>query len=108
MQDIAHEGFASPMGSFGSVADGEARSTSDVKARPEHEFRYIRRLSYLDSLPPQAYLINRILPRGGYIGLVGAYGQYKSFVMLDMCCSIAAGIPYQGHETEQGAVVIIE
>jgi hypothetical protein len=73
-----------------------------------HPFRLIRKFSDLDNLPPQEYLIDEILPCGGFSCIAGAYGHGKTFVALDMVGSIACGIPYHSRAVKQGRILFVE
>jgi len=53
-------------------------------------------------LPPPTWLIDRIIPSGGLVGLYGPPGVMKSFVAADIALSIAAGGKWQGHPVAQG------
>lgn len=58
-------------------------------------------------MPAPTWLIDRILPAGGFAGLYGPPGVGKSFVALDMAFAVASGLPWQGLDTEPGWVVYI-
>lgn len=53
-------------------------------------------------LPPPAWLIDKIIPSGGLVGLYGPPGVMKSFVAADVALSVAAGGLWQGHPVTQG------
>lgn len=53
------------------------------------------------------WLIKGIVERDTISMLYGTYGTFKSFVMVDMGMHIAAGRPYLGRNTEQGAVFFL-
>lgn len=53
-------------------------------------------------LPPPTWLINKILPAGGLVGLYGPPGIKKSFVAADLALSIAAGGHWQGFPVNTG------
>lgn len=48
-------------------------------------------------LPPPEWLIEGILPVGGFTGLYGPSNCGKSFLALDIALSVASGTPWQGH-----------
>jgi RecA-family ATPase len=58
-------------------------------------------------LPPPRWLIDRVIPAGGLVGLYGPPGCGKSFVALDIALSVASGLPWQGQTVEPGFVVYI-
>jgi len=53
------------------------------------------------------WLIKNYLELDSTTLLYGASGSGKSFVAVDMACSIATGTSWQGHDTEEGAVFYI-
>lgn len=57
--------------------------------------------------PPPDWLIKHVLPAADLIILYGASGSGKSFVALDMAMSIARGMPWRGHRTIKGRVLVI-
>jgi hypothetical protein len=58
-------------------------------------------------LPPPTYLVDKVLPEGGMIGIYGAPGHGKSFVALDLALCVATGLPWKGHAVQQGFVVYV-
>ena len=58
-------------------------------------------------MPPPEWLVDGIMPESGVIGLYGAPSTGKSFVAVDLACSIGAGRAWQGHTVKQGLVVYI-
>lgn len=56
---------------------------------------------------PTNWLIKDYFECDKTVLLLGASGAGKSFVVLDMALSIAAGIEWQGHQTKQGAVFYV-
>lgn len=58
-------------------------------------------------LPPPTWLIDRLVPTGGLVGIYGAPGVCKSFVAIDMAMSVASGLPWQGHDVDPGFVIYI-
>lgn len=64
-------------------------------------------VSELLKLPDQDYLISSVLPQDSISMTYGESGSGKSFLTIDMGLCVAAGIPWHGHETKQGAVVYI-
>ena len=59
------------------------------------------------ALPPPTFLIERVLPEGGFSVLYGASGTFKTFVALDMALCVATGRPWHGHAVQQGFVIYI-
>lgn len=58
-------------------------------------------------MPVPTWLIDHILPAGGFIGLYGPSGCGKSFIALDMAFCVASGLRWHERETQQGWVVYI-
>ena len=56
-------------------------------------------------LPPLTYLVNEILPQGGIAVLAAPPKSYKSFLVLDMLCSITTGRPFLGFQTTKTAAL---
>ncbi|MDB4916296.1 MAG: Primase 2 [Gemmatimonadetes bacterium] len=61
----------------------------------------------LEQLPPVQFLVDGVLPRAGLGTLYGMPGSGKSFLALDMACSIATGSAWLGHPTHRGSVVYV-
>lgn len=56
--------------------------------------------------PPAPWQIRGVLRECSVAMLYGRRGSYKSFVALDLGASLAAGVPWQGHEVVQPGLVI--
>ena len=61
----------------------------------------------LSRRPPPEWLIKTVIPKADVGVIFGASGSGKSFVALDMAAAIALGIPWRGHKTAKGRVLII-
>jgi KaiC/GvpD/RAD55 family RecA-like ATPase len=57
--------------------------------------------------PPGEWLIKGVVPDAELVVLFGASGSGKTFVALDMAFAVAQGLPWRGHRTKKGRVVII-
>lgn len=57
-------------------------------------------------LPPARPLVDGLLFRGTLAQLAGAPGSYKSFLALAMACSVAAGVPFEGHRVPEAGTVL--
>lgn len=64
-------------------------------------------LSDLMNMPPPEYRIADLVTVGGFAGLYGPPGGYKSFVALGMALSIAFGLPWCGREVKRAAVLYV-
>lgn len=60
-----------------------------------------------DQFQPPDELIQELLTTGGSSVLYGDSNTGKTFAVIDMCCSIARGVPWMGRQTEQGLVVYL-
>lgn len=58
-------------------------------------------------LPPPTWLIDRILPVGGLVGVYGQPGVGKSFLAIDMALAVASGHPWQRHVVHPGFVLYV-
>jgi len=58
-------------------------------------------------LPPEEWLIKRILPCEGLAVIFGKPSSFKSFVAVDMALSIALGRSWGGRKVRQGSVVYV-
>ncbi|MCK9506691.1 MAG: AAA family ATPase, partial [Porticoccaceae bacterium] len=61
----------------------------------------------LERVMNMEYLIDGVLPEDGFAALVGASGTGKSFVGLDIACSVATGKQWHGLDSQRGLVVYI-
>jgi hypothetical protein len=59
---------------------------------------------------PVEWLVEKVIPRRGFIALYGPPGSFKSFIALDLAAAIARGAPWMGQQatpSDNGAVVYI-
>lgn len=61
----------------------------------------------LKSLPAPEPLVERLLFTDTLAWLIGAPGHAKSFLAVDLACSIATGTPWNGHNVKQGPVLYL-
>jgi hypothetical protein len=64
-------------------------------------------LDQLRKLPPARPLIKGILDLDSESWLIGASGEFKSFVAIDWACHVATGKPWRGYNTTQGPVLYV-
>jgi AAA domain len=64
-------------------------------------------LGEIAELPPPEWLIAGLVPEDGLVVLYGEPNVGKSFVALDWALSVAEGVPWLGHDVQQGEVVYI-
>lgn len=58
-------------------------------------------------LPAPTYLVDKVVPEGGLVGLYGPPGHGKSFVAVDLTMCVGTGRPWFGHPVQQGLAVYI-
>lgn len=51
------------------------------------------------------YWIEDFLPKDSFSMIFGPSGQFKSFIAMDMACSIATGLSYHGNDVEEAPVI---
>jgi hypothetical protein len=61
----------------------------------------------LDLLPEPAWLVADAIPEHGLVAVIGTKGCYKTFVVVDLACHVAAGLPWHGREARGGPVLYI-
>lgn len=108
--------FASPLSEYmGANVDlAEAVEAPPVKTRrPLHDpeakaalatFRTLS-LQELDNLPDPEWLVKGILPADALTTIYGAPGSTKSFLALDIACSIASGSLFHQRDVRSGKVI---
>lgn len=64
------------------------------------------RLERVNRMAAQPWVITDIVPAGGVVSLVGGSGVGKSFVAVDMACSIASGAKWHGYDVEHAGSVV--
>lgn len=69
--------------------------------------RLIKASSLTGDITPPRWTIKGVLPEDGLVEFFGASGSYKSFIVLDMCYSIALNREWQGCEVNGGTVVYV-
>ena len=56
---------------------------------------------------PPTYLIDKLLPQGGLVGLYGLPGAAKTFLAIDLALHVAMGLPWLGRATAPGNVLYV-
>ena len=57
--------------------------------------------------PAPTWLVKKVIPDTGFGLIVGAYSSYKTFIAIDLACSISSGMKWGGRITKEGRVVIV-
>ncbi|CAG9273335.1 Putative helicase [Paraburkholderia unamae] len=75
------------------AAEHGEEALADLLEKPRRPELRIRVLAAHELLaaPPMQWLVHGVLPREGLATLYGAPGSGKSFLVLDLCCALAAG-----------------
>ena len=79
---------------------------SKVKRLDTSKGNFFVHISQLKLTQPQ-WLIEDILEEESLIGLIGSSGSGKSFLAIDMACSIASGMLFHGRATTLGTVLYV-
>lgn len=69
--------------------------------------KWISGEALLEPRLPVPYLVDGWIPAKGLGILYGASQSYKTFTAVDIAMSVACGVDWQGHETQQGEVAYI-
>lgn len=89
---------------------GEAAESllAGISAETEQtDYFLTRATSFLTQPSPLPWVVKGWIPAMATVMLYGESGVGKSFIALDIACSIASGIPWQGIKTKQGVVVYL-
>ncbi len=71
------------------------------------KFSFLHVSEIIDVIRPSAWLIKKYLEQHSMALIFGAPASGKSFIAIDMACSIATGTAYHGQKVTQGAVFYI-
>jgi len=61
----------------------------------------------LDELPDATWIVENAIPENGLVGVIGAKGQLKTFVVLDLALHVGTGTEWHGRTVKRGGVVYI-
>jgi hypothetical protein len=76
-----------------------------VEAKAPSEYFFSRATSFLSQPAPLEWAVKKWIPASGTTMVFGESGAGKTFVTLDIACSIAAGRDWMGQRTKPGVVV---
>lgn len=82
-----------------------AKAKGFAPAAGTHAFSFVQASDMV--VKPVSWLVRGYFEADTLAVLYGPPGKGKSFLALDICCCVAAGVPFHGHEVEQGAVFYI-
>ena len=71
------------------------------------DYFFTRATSYLDQPAPLEWLVRGWVPASGTTMVFGESGAGKTFVTLDISCSIAAGLNWAGRKTRKGIAIYL-
>jgi hypothetical protein len=71
------------------------------------DYFFTRATSYLDQPAPLEWLVRGWVPASGTTMVFGESGAGKTFVTLDIACSIAAGLDWAGRKTRKGIAIYL-
>ena len=53
------------------------------------------------------WIVKKVVPADGFVSVIGEPGCGKSFFILDLCCHVAADMPWRGRKVARGLVVYL-
>ena len=86
---------------------GEAAELLLNAEKVDQDYYFTRATSFLSQPAPMEWIIKDWVPTQGVAMMYGESGVGKSFIALDMACSIASGKLWQGIKTRPGVVVYL-
>ncbi len=78
---------------------------NQIKKRVSFDLIKINQM--LKKVEPAKWVVKDIIEEDSVVSIFGQPKSGKSFITVDMACSVALGKNWHGHETEQGAVVYL-
>lgn len=100
-----------PAGMFsdpGQTAEASDTASSDsADAEPKPRLPLLASFNHWRDLPPPEYVVDGWVEDLALSAVIGPSGVGKSAVVLDMACSIAMGVPWQGKNTKRSRVLYI-
>ena len=73
--------------------------------KPRQTFRPLGEL--LKTPPAENWVVKKFIPASSIIVFFGNSGHGKTFVVIDLLCHIAAGLPWCGNKTKQGPILYL-
>lgn len=80
---------------------------SAIKVEEKKTYRKVLSFAEVLTLPKPDWQIDKIFPMHSLVVLWGAAGQGKSFLAFDWALSIAAGIPWLGHDVKPAPTIYL-
>jgi len=78
---------------------------NQIKKRVSFDLIKINQM--LKKVEPAKWVVKDIIEEDSVVSIFGQPKSGKSFITVDMACSVALGRNWHGHETEQGSVVYL-
>lgn len=84
-------------------------TTNGKPGTPAPERRAIQLIADddLEAMPDDSPLVEDFAYENGLIALIGKYGTYKTFILLELAFCIAVGADWHGRRVQQGLVVYV-
>ncbi|QLF84018.1 DNA primase/helicase [Gordonia phage Upyo] len=101
--------FADPAGltEETSSEDAEPSETPSSESADAPRRPVLASFNHWRNLPPPEYIVDGWVEDLALSAIIGPSGVGKSAVVLDMACSIAMGVPWQGKTTKRSKVLYI-
>lgn len=91
-----------------AIGSEAAESLIDnITNKESNDYYLTRATSFLSQPAPMPWVIKGWIPAMSTVMMYGESGVGKSFVALDMACSIASGMDWQGIKTNPGVVIYL-
>ncbi|WP_181337907.1 AAA family ATPase [Hyphomicrobium methylovorum] len=92
--DIGCDALPSSQDAFGHLASNVQAATSPVSSTAQGKasrFKPIRE-NEMDAIPPPIWLVDNLVEDRTICVVVGESGSFKTFILADLCFSVAAGV----------------
>jgi hypothetical protein len=89
------------------LPDDEVAMVERVLAEARAKRKTLLTDAEIDEIPEAKPLIEGIAFEEQLIALIGRYGTYKTFILLDFALCIALGVDWHGHRVRQGPVIYV-
>lgn len=90
-----------------AIGNSAADRLLEGLASSSAEYFFTRGTSFLAQPSPLPWLIKGWLPQYGMAMVFGESGVGKTFIALDMACSVACGLPWCGRQVKQAPVAYL-
>lgn len=97
--EVGAYGVGNPQEIFGDIVKAISSDTPEKLSR-----FHFKDEGELDDEPDPAWIVKELISERSTVMLYGQSGSYKSFLVLDICLSVAMGLPTFGSDTKSGLV----